>query len=78
MMKNHLISHHPGIYLDPEKNKSANSQSSLENFVRTKKCPTERSNKITRRIAEMVAMDMRPIQWSRKWERREAFVLPIK
>ena len=62
-----LDEHHPGEYSDPEKDKSAKSQSTLDNFVRTKKCHTERSNEITR-IAEMVARDMRPISRSgRRW-----------
>ena len=59
-MKNHLSSHHPSCLLASESSRSSSVQS-LDNFVIQKKCPAERSKEITKRIAEMVARDLRPL-----------------
>ena len=58
-MQSHLSSHHPDKY--GESSKGSGSQCKLDSFVRPKKCPAERAEEITRRIAEMVARDLRPI-----------------
>ena len=58
-MQNHLLSHHPDKY--SESSKESGSQRKLDSFVPVKKCPAERAEEITVRIAEMVARDLRPI-----------------
>ncbi len=55
-MQSHLSSHHPDKYAG--ESKGSGSQRKLDSFMRAKKCPAERAEEITRRIAEMVA---RPI-----------------
>ena len=57
-MQSHLLSHHPDKY--DESSKGSWSQGKLNRFVRMKKCPAEHAEEITRRIAEMVARDLRP------------------
>ena len=59
-MQSHLSSHHPDKYAG-ESSKESQSQRKLDSFVHAKKCPAERAEEITRRIAEMVARDLRPI-----------------
>ena len=59
-MQSHLSSHHPDKYAG-ESSKESQSQRNLDSFVHAKKCPAERAEEITRRIAEMVARDLRPI-----------------
>ena len=44
-----------------ESSKGSGSQRKLDSFLHTKKCPAERAEEITRRIAEVVARDLRPI-----------------
>ena len=58
-MLSHLSSHHPDKY--DESSKGSGSQCELDSFVCAKKCPAECAEEITRRIAEMVARDLRPI-----------------
>uniref|UniRef100_A0A1X7SFL6 BED-type domain-containing protein n=1 Tax=Amphimedon queenslandica TaxID=400682 RepID=A0A1X7SFL6_AMPQE len=58
-MKNHLSSHHPSCLSASEV--TCSSVQSLDNFTVQKKCPAERSKEITKRIAEMVARDLRPL-----------------
>jgi hypothetical protein len=58
-MQSHLSSHHPDKY--GESSKGSGSQRKLDSFLHTKKCPAERAEEITRRIAEVVARDLRPI-----------------
>ena len=59
-MQSHLSSHHPDKYAG-ESSKESQSQRKLDSFVHAKKCPAERAEEITRRIAEVVARDLRPI-----------------
>ena len=59
-MQSHLSSHHPDKYAG-ESSKESQSQRKLDSFVHAKKCPAEHAEEITRRIAEMVARDLRPI-----------------
>ena len=59
-MQSHLSSHHPDKYAG-ESSKESQSQRKLDSFVHAKKYPAERAEEITRRIAEMVARDLRPI-----------------
>ena len=58
-MQSHLSSHHPDRY--GESSKESRCQRKLDSFVHAKKCLAERAEEITRRIAEMVARDLRPI-----------------
>ena len=57
-MKNHLLSRHPNLCPAAADSKTNRT---MDEFVAPKKCSTARSNEITRRIAEMVARDLRPI-----------------
>ena len=57
-IKSHLLSHHP--QLCPADSNTSQSNS-MDQFVAPKKCSTARSKEITRRIAEMVARDLRAI-----------------
>ena len=60
-MQNHLASHHPVKYGESGKGSSKSQQHKMESFVTVKKCPAERAEEITGRIAEMVARDLQPI-----------------
>ena len=59
LMQSHLLTHHPDKY--NESSKESGSQCKLDQFVHAKKCPAKRAEEITRRIAQMVARDLRPI-----------------
>lgn len=61
-MKNHLISRHPNQCPRVNRQESTTMDPlTLDNFVTPKKCSAVRSKEITRKIAEMVARDLRPI-----------------
>ncbi len=59
-MKNHLASHHKKEYASLASD-GTKSQPTIQPFLKSKDCSTERANKITRLIAEMVVRDLRPI-----------------
>ncbi len=56
-MRNHLARLHPKEFSLP----ATPSQSTLDSFVKRNNFPTHRAVEITRRIADMVARDLRPI-----------------
>ena len=58
-MKNHLLSRHQDNVLESDKPKE--DQRNLHVFMNTKNCPWEWADEIAKRIAEMVATDLRPI-----------------
>lgn len=60
-MQSHLLSQHPDKYQASADSSSTSKNRTMSDFVVSKKCPTARSTEITRRIAEMVARDLRPI-----------------
>ena len=55
-MSNHLLSHHRDVC-----QAAADTNRTLDEFVASKKCSSARSKEITKRIAEMVAKDLRSI-----------------
>ena len=55
-MSNHLLSHRRDLC-----QVAANTNHTLDEFVASKKCSSARLKDIIRRIAEMVAKDLRPI-----------------
>ena len=61
-LREHLTSKHPLQYVNPKKSSEKESkQSKIDTYVRSEYCSDKLASEITERIADMVALDLRPI-----------------